>query len=156
MRYQRVSKNFILEEFLPEEMFESKIAHIRFIDLRLINLVQSIRDYTHRPTTINNWHYTPIDNYNFSGFRPPSCDIGSPGSMHRYGMAADIKIDGMEALEVQEMILEKYIDEFKKFGLTRIEVDTPTWTHLDLKPTGMENLHLFPFYKKPKKEIKNA
>jgi hypothetical protein len=44
----------------------------------------------------------------------------------------DIKIKGIKASAVQNDILTTINDEVKVMGLTAIEKDTPTWTHISV------------------------
>jgi hypothetical protein len=144
-------KNFHLEEFIPKEIWKRwKTRSTRFIRLPLLELAQSVRDRYGKPVTINNWLWWKkgMKLYNYSGYRPPLCKVGAFLSRHKLGLAIDIKVDGMDAPEVQKDIVDNYESVFKPMGLTAIEQDTPTWTHMSIEWTLSDSLIIIP---RPKK-----
>ena len=129
----RVSQNFVVQEFIPPEIWERfGESSIWFMDKRIINLAQAIRDRVKLPVTINNWH-TGGD-YKYSGFDPPGGyrDVKSL-SQHRFSRAMDIKIKGIFPRDVAKEIIDNFTI-YKKYGLTTIEDPdfTSTWTHADI------------------------
>jgi hypothetical protein len=134
-------KNFIYEEFFPKEYFEEfkknpnyYIWMMNSLDQRIPPLAQFVRNRYDRGVTINDWVYKKNGNYNYSGVRPLDCKDGAKLSRHKLGLCIDVKISGMEAPEVQEDIIKNY-DVFKEVGLTTLEINTPTWTHLSVENT---------------------
>ena len=134
----KVSKDFLLGEFVPPEILERyPDKGIWFIDPKIIAIAQFMRDRYHLPIIIND--YLSKGNYINSGFRVPSEEVGAVLSQHRFGRAMDIKIQGMFPEEVRADIKRNW-ELFRGVGLTTIEADTPTWTHLDCRYTGLETL----------------
>ena len=67
-----------------------------------------------------------------SGLRQPKLFYYKPYSCHTFGRAVDIKVKDIEASKIQSDILNVISDEVKVMGLTAIEKDTPTWTHISV------------------------
>ena len=60
----KVSKNFILQEFVPKGMYEKYgDSCIWFIDNRIIEVAQFFRDRYGKPITINDWHKGGLRNH---------------------------------------------------------------------------------------------
>ena len=133
----KVSKNFTLDEFLPPAIYEMSPNGILFLDPRIIGIAQFIRDRFGKPVTIND--YLDGGHYQDSGFRDPLTSIGAIFSQHKFGRAADLKIDEMDPEEIRDDILENYA-LYNKVGLTTIEAATPTWLHIDCRWTNLETL----------------
>lgn len=135
----RLSRNFLLQEFVPPQIYDVYGERSRqFLDQGLIVLVQALRDDLNRSIVINNWHSG--GKYKESGFRMPHTTTGAPLSQHKFGRAVDIKVAGMVPEEVRKYIRLNF-EYYRSLGLTTIEKDTPTWTHLDLRWTGVEELY---------------
>ena len=136
----KVSPNFDLKEFIdPKTYSRFGIKSIWFIDHKLIDIAQKIRDLTQRPVTINDWHNG--GRYKLSGLRPFTTSIGAKYSQHKFGRAIDIKVGGMSPMDVHQLIFDNehlFID----LGLTTLESHehTPTWTHLDCRYTGKPHI----------------
>lgn len=134
----RLSDDFIIQEFIPKEVYDIYgIKSAWFIDIRLVNICQYLRDHIGKPITINNWFSG--GSYNDSGFRVSG--VGASMSQHKYGRAADLKVKDLTPEEVHAIISEKW-NVLKKLGLTTLEnaSKTPTWTHIDLRFTGMDSI----------------
>lgn len=128
----KLNNFFCLQEFLPKRIYDLPNS-LRFIDPRLIDFALQIRLHTGKPVTINNWHSGgPLQ---FRGYRDPEYADGARLSMHRLGLALDFSIAGMFSAEVSNLIVERR--DFWTF-VKRLENSdkTPTWTHIDLKPTN--------------------
>lgn len=148
-----LTKNFHLKEFFPSGFYKLHgESCIRYLDPKIPVIAQFIRDYFMKPVVINGSFGG--QEYNYSGFRPPGCEIGAPMSQHRFGRAIDIKISRMESQEVQSTILEKWESHFSKCGITAIEQGTKGWTHLDCRWANHIDLSsspiIIPFYSKKK------
>ena len=136
----KVSKDFSLAEFLTPEIYELHPENgIWFLDPRIITIAQFIRDRYGKPVTINN--YLDGGSYTNSGFRDPHCEIGAKLSQHKFGRAADFKVEDMDPEEIRKDIIRNF-DQFRKFGLTTIEADTPTWLHADCRWTDLDTLFI--------------
>lgn len=143
----RVSQNFTIQEFVPEEIYQKwGTSSIWFIDKRVINIAQFIRDRFKVPVTINNW--TSGGTYNYSGLDLPSGGYRSATSLsqHKFGRAIDVKLLGEEN-KGSEMILDDIIKNYSlysKLGLTTIEDGsfTKTWAHIDVRETNQDELKI--------------
>lgn len=143
MKRFRVSKHFYLDELIGPYTYHleghSLAAKAGSIDGRLIEDLEIIREHLNKPVTVNDWYNG--GRYTDSGLRGVTSKIGSPFSQHRFGRAVDIKVKGMLSLEVKKEIMK--IEH--RLHTTRMEHhdNSPTWVHLDLKPTGKEGIYVF-------------
>lgn len=131
----KLSTNFYLNEFVPRKIYERFTdKSIQFVDMRLVHLVQYIRDYFGHPITINNW--ADGGQYNESGFRDPQTGTGAELSQHKFGRAADLKFTGATVQEIYAYIMQNQQQFFDK-GLRCMEAidKTPTWLHIDIRET---------------------
>ena len=64
-----------------------------------------------------------------SGLRSKDTATGAKLSQHKEGTAFDIKSKTHTAEQIRDHIRKNHA----RLGITRIEVDTPTWTHFDCK-----------------------
>ena len=144
----KISKDFYITEFVSKNIFDTYgQKSMWFVDPRIITLAQFTRDTFGKPLTINDWwddepNETVLPNERrYSGFREPSCTIGGKLSQHRYGRAIDIKITGLTPQEIYAHVLANK-KLFMDAGLTTLEDirDTPTWNHLDLRYTGLNDI----------------
>lgn len=135
------AKNFRYEEFFSQSYFEkwknTPYWLINSIDPMVPILAQFIRDRYKKSVTINNWLWRKENNYPYdnSGFRDGLCNEGSLVSRHRLGKCIDVKIgDKIDetASELQQDIRDNF-EEFSDYGLTAMEQDTHTWTHLSVE-----------------------
>lgn len=143
MKRHKVSNNFYLDEFVPRSIYKRYgEKSIWFLDPRLIQLAQGLRDFLGVPVRINNWITGGRRQY--SGYRPPRSSVGAYYSQHKFGRALDIQIK-LSALdlksydELREIIRTNY-KHFKTLGVTTIEKGTKTWLHLDMRTTGKDEL----------------
>ncbi len=139
----KVSKDFSLGEFVPPSIYEHFVdKSIWFIDPKIVQMAQFIRDRFGKPITINN--YLTGGSYQYSAFRDSACTIGATNSQHRHGRAIDFRIQGMSPLEIRADIIKNF-DLYRPSGLTTIEGGTPTWTHIDCRFTNMDSILIVPF-----------
>jgi hypothetical protein len=143
MKRLKVSKNFYLDEFVPRSIYKKYgFKSIWFLDPRLIDLAQGIRDFLGVPVTINNWMTGGRRQY--SGYRPPRSSVGAYYSQHKFGRALDIKVK-LSALDLHSYeglrdIIRNNYKHFKTLGVTTIEKNTKTWLHLDMRQTNEKEL----------------
>lgn len=136
----KVSDNFELQEFVPKDVYEMfGDRALSFLDKRIIDVVQLLRDLSGRPIIINNWHNG--GKFSESGYRTPNTKTGARYSQHKFGRAADVKVTDMSPKDVVELI-KKNEALFMAAGLTTIEnvEHTPTWTHLDCRWTNSKKI----------------
>src|SRR3989304_5335996 len=133
----KVSKNFIIQEFVPQSVYtQFGDKSIWFVDINLINLAQAVRDFFGATVTINNWHSKgTLQN---RGYRIPLSEEGGKISKKMIGRAVDISFKDLTVTEAYDKIL-KNEKLFMSFGLTTLEdiLYTKTWLHLDIRNTGL-------------------
>ena len=134
----RVSKNFIIQEFVTPNIYRRwGNSSIWFVDKRVIDIAQWLKDYTGAIVILNDWYWG--GDYENSGTREAFSLIGVEFSQHKFGRAGDPKIEGFPAQEVREIIRNNF-KQLNQLGLTTIEKATPTWTHYDVRFTGSDKL----------------
>lgn len=136
----KLTKDFYLSELVPKiiiEQFGDK--GIWFINPKIVNVVQWLRDHVGRSITINNWH--DGGSRDESGFRLPKTLTGGKLSQHKFGNAVDILVEGMSPIEVMDIITLNF-GVLNSLGLTAVEdvVFTKTWNHLDCRFTKEKEL----------------
>jgi len=114
------------------------------MDSEILIDIDTLREYVNKPIFVN------YGNAQCRGFR--DCDtcktIGAKYSAHRYGMALDFNIEGMEVPEVRELIIKKQhlFPHIRRMEIGRIKNGKKTpinWIHVDVKPTNKEGIYLF-------------
>lgn len=136
----RVNEFFYLDELVCPEIYHKFGARsIQFIPQRSIKFLTALRILIDKPFTVNNWLVGGP--YKYSGLRPLDCPIGAKNSLHKYGMAWDLKVKGMTPKHVEAFILRNW-PILRDYGLTTLENTdhTKTWTHIDGRNTGLDEL----------------
>ena len=132
----KVSANFYLQEFIDPDTYKRfGSSSIWFIDKKIINLAQFIRERLGKPCTVNNWHSG--SNRKHAGFDPPGgWRKATSLSQHRFGRAMDLKVKDVTADELREELKNNY-SIYKRLGLGAIEdgAFAPTWCHIDVRET---------------------
>lgn len=82
----KLSKNFTVKEFTCSDGTDTV-----FISLALVNLLQKIRDHFGKAVIINSAYRTEAHNKSIGG---------ATYSQHKYGLAADIHINGVTPKEI--------------------------------------------------------
>lgn len=129
----KISKHFDVRELVPPSIFQTYgIIARQFLRPELLRVLDLLRDKAGRPVTVNNWHTG--GQYKESGFRLPTTKTGAKYSQHKFGTAADVKVQGMAPREVLA-IIQANEAEFIAAGMTTYENPdfTSTWTHLDCR-----------------------
>jgi hypothetical protein len=141
------SDHFNLQELVPPETYEKMgdAAWELFSD-EAIQMIDGVRVFFNKPSTINNWMWINGDLTNtlrYRGYRPPECTVGAKGSMHRKGMAFDMDIKGISAAVARGMIIE-HQDDPLLIHITRMEADV-RWLHIDCGevPEGKSRIYVF-------------
>lgn len=135
----KVSKDFILQEFVPEDAYKRLGPNaLWLINPAIINAAQLIRSMFGKPMFINTWHTGLFGGHQWSwrGYRAANYTKCSPYSQHKLGNAIDFNIEGVSPLEVQE-ILSGSDKEIKRIGIKAMEIGTPTWTHIDVRNSSL-------------------
>lgn len=138
--------NFIIPEFVPPEIWDTYGKYsVRFLSPGLMELAQALRNYFDRPMTINNWYFKKDrSGFQWRGYRTPDCPVGSQLSRHKLGLCIDFNVRGLKDEEVQAEIKRNYEKVFRDMGVTAIEADTPTWTHVSMETTLKDGLWVIP------------
>ena len=137
----KISENFYLDEVMHPTMYKKFGAKSRwFIDQRLIDIVQFIREKTGQPITVNDWYKG--GRFKERGLRNPNTSTGAKYSQHKFGKALDFVVSGMSADEVRENILGEWKDDLMELGLTAIEAGV-SWVHIDIRNTGEKDIMIF-------------
>ena len=147
MKRIKVSNNFSLDEFINRTTYERFGAKSqRYIRQELIQIAQTLREFTELPITINNW--ATGGSYNESCLRDFTTSTGAKYSAHKFGAAMDLKIGDLSSGQMTQIIIDNYEDIFKQLGVTRIEDAEYTrgknrdWLHVDTLWTGDNNLQI--------------
>ena len=142
MKRVQLTDNFYLDEFIDPSTYAARGARsIELIDMRIVYACQFIRENL-GALIVNNW--ATAGQYKESGLRSPFTKTGAKYSQHKYGRAADIKISGKTPSEVHAFIKanEKYFIERQWITTLEELQDTPTWTHIDCRFTGINHLNI--------------
>jgi len=131
-------KNFILEEFVSKEIFKKYGERAwQFLDERMTENVQAIRDYYGVPVTANNWkwggqfQYRGFDAYEFRK---------TYVSQHHAGRACDLDVQGKTAQQVRDDIVSG------RLVLPHPNVwieDNVNWNHMDVRFSEVEGVYQF-------------
>jgi len=157
----KVARDFDIREFVPKAIWDAYGLNSRwFISTWCVSFAQWLKDYLTAyykaiypdlktvAIVINDWHYGGQRQY--SGFRPPECEVGADKSQHRFKCAIDVKIilvfnDGrrkeVDYKGIHTLIHENERD-FMDAGLTTVESyqDARSWMHLDNRWTGLNRI----------------
>lgn len=143
MNRVQLTDNFYLDEFVDPSTYAARGKRsIELIDMRIVYACQYIRDHLGY-ITVNNWaNYKNGKKYVESGLRSPFTKTGAKFSQHKYGRAADIKVAGKSPAEVHAFIKAHEQFFIERQWITTMEEldDTPTWTHIDCRFTGLDKL----------------
>lgn len=123
-----VPKHFKTYELVPKVVFD-KYADlaIQFLSPDILIAADNLRDIF-GPCWVNNWHEGgKIDS---AGLRPPNDTTGAMWSAHRQGKALDLKFMQATPEEVR-LWIRGHVDDPRIGGINRVELDTPTWVHID-------------------------
>ena len=109
------------------------------MDLRLLKLLDELRNFFKVPMHVNNWHTG--GQLKSRGFRAPSNPVGANFSQHHFGRAVDFDAEGMSADNVRSIIINnQYKAPFDQ--ITAMEINI-SWVHIDIRMTGNQEIKLF-------------
>lgn len=140
------SRYFTIEELVSDNVYRKYgDKSWEFIDIRLIETIDKLREVFNKPITINNWKWG--GSLKQRGLRANKDEIVVNKkdyyiSQHCLGKAVDFNVKGLSSKEVYDFILENK-DKFPY--ITRIEDinKTPTWVHIDLSNTSSDDIIIF-------------
>ena len=117
---RRLSANFRLREFACRDGSDPV-----FIDTRLVQVLQNIRDHFGEPVVITSAYRTAAHNKAVGG---------AAYSQHCYGRAADIRVAGV-TVERLAAYAEKLLPDTGGIGRYPVRSGRPTgWVHVDTRP----------------------
>lgn len=120
---QYIPDFFAWHELMPSEKYKPYWLYL--MDMRLLITLDAMRMYYGVPITVNDWYWG--GQYSLSGLRPMNTDVGAKFSMHKFGLAFDAKVKGVDAEKVRNDI------RAGNFPLiTCIEKDV-SWNHCDFR-----------------------
>lgn len=108
----KLSKNFTVKEFACSDGTDTV-----FISLALVNLLQKIRDHFGKAVIINSAYRTEAHNKSIGG---------ATYSQHKYGLAADIHINGVTSKEIAAYV-ETLLPSSGGIGIYK------SFTHVDVR-----------------------
>jgi hypothetical protein len=139
----KLSKNIWLQELVPGAIYTQWGNRSQmFVDPRVVNFLQGIRNRFNAGVIINTWHNG--GSFHNRGFRDPRTGVGGLLSQHRFGRAADLHLSsGPSVQEIYADIMANqtwYMDQ----GITTVEeiTHTPTWLHVDCRWTGEDKIRI--------------
>ena len=133
-------KHFIVQELVSKSIYEvCGDNSIKFIDNRIIVIIETLREYYDKPILINNWHNNGV--YLNRGLRDYSCKIGSPLSQHKLGKAVDLNVVGVDSDTVRADIIRNQSEV--GFNLIKRLETNVAWVHIDVKKTDSNKIYLF-------------
>lgn len=137
----KVSPNFDLREFVPKDIWHIyQDRSLWFVDIRVIEGAEWLRNYFGKPITINNWHTGGP--FQMRGFRPPATTTGGRLSQHKFGRAIDFNVEGLSSNEVFRRLKQDWLKVSTYTDWTTMEDPSiaDTWTHIDLRQTRSNTL----------------
>lgn len=137
-------KHYLIQELVPPTVYKRwKDQAWWFIDQELCMTIDEIRELFGTSVIINDWLWG--GEFTQSGYRDDSSKYYNEFSAHSFGKAADMKIKGYKSEVAIEMIRD-WKDQGKLKYLTRIELGTDGWVHIDVFNTRPNNNKLYVFY----------
>jgi len=111
----KLSNNFQVFEFMQNDGME----YLK-LDMKIVEILQKIRDYYKKPVNINSGYRSPAYNEKIGG---------STKSQHMLGKAVDFTVKGVPVSTVQKYIKQNW----KELGVRGLETSAKTWVHIDIR-----------------------
>lgn len=134
-----IPKHFKIHELVDKQTYDKfgKLA-FHFFRPEALRALDNLREVIGRPLIINNWK--DGGEYEWSGLRTIDYYGGAKWSAHRLGAAFDVKCKTVNAATIQGLIRANH---HKLMDIRRMEIGTPTWTHIDVINTSYNYLYEF-------------
>lgn len=143
---------FKIQEFVSKKTYNKYGDKcVQFIDQRILDFINKLREDLKKPITINNWLWN--GSFEQRGLRTNLDEIVKNKtnkdilyvSQHTLGKAIDFNVKGMSNKETYEYIIKNYHTNGYDKYITRIEhIDSaPNWIHVDCANTGKKELYIF-------------
>lgn len=126
-------KHFVLQELVCQDVYNKYGTMAwQFLDNKLLETLEFIREHLGKPIIINNWHRG--GHFSQRGLRCNLCplvrDKDTPYlSTHIFGQGVDFDVKGMTAKEVRRWIIKH---QHQLPYNIRLETDI-SWIHLDVR-----------------------
>ena len=142
-------KHFEIYEIVCPHIYEEYGEQAwQFVPQWMAETLDKLREFFNAPITINNYHWG--GNLSQRGIRCIKCRLVQDrlktgaiyASPHYTFQALDFNVKGMTAKEVYQTILDNQ-KEFKHIKRMENIEYTPSWTHIDTKPTGQNKIYIF-------------
>ena len=131
LMFTYVPEHFSIKELIDKQTYTDRGERaIELLDPCMLWTMDRLRE-RYGSITINNW--STGGQYQFSGFRPKNCSIGALYSQHRLGNAFDLKFKDYTSEQIRTLIKDNATEDDFKF-IACVELDTPTWVHIDSRP----------------------
>ena len=126
-----VPEHFSIKELVDKKTYSDRgEKSIELLNPNMLWTLDRLRE-RYGSITINNWSWG--GQYQFSGFRPKNCSVGALYSQHRLGNAFDLKFKDYTPEKMRALIkINADKDDFKYISC--VELETPTWVHIDTRP----------------------
>lgn len=131
-------KNFSLKELVSKKCYNKYEERAwQFLDIRMVQNLQAVRDHYGVPVYCNNWHrggrfsYRGFDE---GGFREHGY------SQHNHGRAIDFTVKGITSEQVRQDIIDGKIE------LPHPDVwleDDVAWVHMDIRDSDKKGVYVF-------------
>lgn len=142
-----IPRHFILQELVCPHIFKKFERQAwSFLDDRLLQTLDLLRDQFNKPVYVNNWDIGGT--YDERGYRCIQCSIVQDAikhnilyaSAHTRAQGVDFEVKGMSVIEVRQWIIGN--PSVLPYPI-RLEKNAPTWNHLDVCNTGKNKVELF-------------
>lgn len=125
---------FNLYELVDKHTYYSRgEAAWECIDIRLLNVLNRLRENLGASITVNNWKWSKdskaSDYFQWRGLRTSGSKYFSHYSQHSFGRAADFDVKGYTAEEVRKHILEN-LELYPEIKGIELGVN---WVHIDVR-----------------------
>ena len=114
----------------------------KLLDSNALDALDSVREFFNAPITVNSW-WEGRGSFQYRGYRPQDCPVGSQNSYHKRGMAFDFDVKGYTAEDARKVILENQDNPLLE-KIQRME-DKVSWVHIDIGavPKDKQRIYLF-------------
>ena len=124
-------------ELVPASVYKDRGERsLQLMDKELLVFIDRLREELGRRITINNWYWGGA--FSQRGLRTPDSDVYSRYSQHTYGKAIDFDVEGMDAGQVRQWIIDNRHLEWVR-PISFIE-DGVNWVHVDTRPIDNDQL----------------
>jgi hypothetical protein len=125
-----ICKYFDVYELVDKATFDRYgLRCWEFFTPQAIQALDGVREFFGVPVTINDWYWG--GDYQWSGLRPATCDIGAAFSQHRFGNAFDGKLKGVTAFDARKAIMSNQLDP-RLININALEGGV-SWLHFDCR-----------------------